>query len=150
MNLLQYCFCFMFCFLGQEACEIPALWPGIKLAPPALESKVLTTGLLGKSLAIFLIFHNQLLHTLKQVLTEGNNDSSSDNIFYFPWNGKWEVYPLQSITYSIPMAFFLHHDITNDQKAIWLIFSKGLLGYVMVMGFCIILLEIMGMINGRL
>ena len=33
----------MFCFLGPEACEILAPWPA------ALEGKVLTTGMPGKS-----------------------------------------------------------------------------------------------------
>ena len=42
LNLLQYGFCFM--FFGCEACEVLALWPGIKPVPPALEGKVLTTG----------------------------------------------------------------------------------------------------------
>ena len=39
----------MFWFFGQEACGILAPWPGFKPAPPALEGKVLTTGLPGKS-----------------------------------------------------------------------------------------------------
>ena len=42
LNLLQYCFCFMFWFFGQEACGILAPWPGIEPLPPALEGKVLT------------------------------------------------------------------------------------------------------------
>ena len=33
LNLLQYCFCFMFWLFGQEACEILALQPRIKPAP---------------------------------------------------------------------------------------------------------------------
>ena len=40
----------MFWFFGLGACEILAPWPGIELVPPALEGKVLTTGLPGKSL----------------------------------------------------------------------------------------------------
>ena len=36
-------------FSGREACGILALWPGIETVPPALEGKVLTTGLPGKS-----------------------------------------------------------------------------------------------------
>ena len=44
----------MFWFFGLEACGILAPWPGIKPAAPALEGKVLTTGLPGKSLHIFL------------------------------------------------------------------------------------------------
>ena len=47
LNLLQYCSCFMFWFFGCEACRILAPQPGIELAPPALECKVLTTGLPG-------------------------------------------------------------------------------------------------------
>ena len=39
----------MFCFFGHETCGILAPRPGIEPAPPALESEVLTTGLLGKS-----------------------------------------------------------------------------------------------------
>ena len=39
----------MFFFFGCEACGIIAPQPGIELAPAALEGKVLTTGLPGKS-----------------------------------------------------------------------------------------------------
>ena len=39
----------MFWFFGRKACGILALWPGIIPAAPALEGKVLTTGLPGKS-----------------------------------------------------------------------------------------------------
>ena len=49
LNLLHYCFCFMFWFFGQEACRILASQPGINPAPPALEDKGLTTGPRGKS-----------------------------------------------------------------------------------------------------
>ena len=49
LNLLQYCFCFMFWFYGQEACGILAAQPGTEPLPSALESKVLTTGPPGKS-----------------------------------------------------------------------------------------------------
>ena len=44
LNLWQYCFCFMFWYFGQEACETFVPQPGIKPAPPALEGKVLTIG----------------------------------------------------------------------------------------------------------
>ena len=50
LNLLQYCFCFMFWFFGPGACGILAPQPGIEPAPPALEGKVLTTGPPEKSL----------------------------------------------------------------------------------------------------
>ena len=49
LNLLQYCFCFMFWFFGHEACGILAPRPGIEPVPSALEGEVLTTGLPGKS-----------------------------------------------------------------------------------------------------
>ena len=49
LNLLQYCFCFMFCFFGHEACGILAPWPGIERTLPALEGEVLINGLPGKS-----------------------------------------------------------------------------------------------------
>ena len=44
LNLLQYCFCFMFWFFGQEACGILAPRPGIESTLPALEGDVITTG----------------------------------------------------------------------------------------------------------
>ena len=44
LNLLQYYFCFMFWFIGQEACGILVPWLGIEPAHPALEGKALTTG----------------------------------------------------------------------------------------------------------
>ena len=55
LNLLQYCFCFMFWFFGREACGILAPRLGIKPAPPALEGEVLTTGPPGKSPAHLLL-----------------------------------------------------------------------------------------------
>ena len=45
LNLLQYCFCFMFRFVGCEACGILAPRPGVKPAPLALEGQVLATPL---------------------------------------------------------------------------------------------------------
>ena len=39
----------MFWFFGHEACGIIVPQPGIEPVPPALEGKVLTTGLLEKS-----------------------------------------------------------------------------------------------------
>ena len=43
----------LWCF-GHEACGILVLWSGIEPVTHALEGKVLTTRLLGKSLAFFL------------------------------------------------------------------------------------------------
>ena len=49
LNLLQYCFCFMFYSFGREARGLLAPRPVIEPAPPALEGEVLTTGPPGKS-----------------------------------------------------------------------------------------------------
>ena len=54
LNLLQYCFCFMFLFFGPEACGILAPQPGIQPPPPALEGEVLTAGPPRKSLQLWL------------------------------------------------------------------------------------------------
>ena len=48
LNLLRYCFCFIFWSFGPEACGILAPQPGSEPAPSALE-EVLTTGHPGKS-----------------------------------------------------------------------------------------------------
>ena len=55
LNLLQYCFCFMFCCFGHEACGVLALRPRIEPSHPALEGEVLTTGPSEKSLLCFLL-----------------------------------------------------------------------------------------------
>ena len=47
LNLLQYCFCFM--FFCHKACVILVPQPRIELAPPVLEGRFLTTRLPGKS-----------------------------------------------------------------------------------------------------
>ena len=49
LDLLQYCFHFMFWFSGQEACGVLGPWPEIEPAPSALEGKALTTGPPGNS-----------------------------------------------------------------------------------------------------
>ena len=40
LNRLQYCFCFVVCFFGHEACGVLAPWLGIEPTPPALEGEV--------------------------------------------------------------------------------------------------------------
>ena len=50
LNLLQYCFWFMFCFCSCKPCGILISKPGIKPTCPALEGEVLTTGPQKKSL----------------------------------------------------------------------------------------------------
>jgi len=49
----------MLWFFGCEACRILAPHPGIELAPPALEGKVLTTGLQGSPLPLLTLLHVQ-------------------------------------------------------------------------------------------
>ena len=49
LNLLQYCFHFMFWFFSSEACGISAPQPGIELIPSAPEGDVPTTGPPGES-----------------------------------------------------------------------------------------------------
>ena len=44
LNLLQYCFCSIFCFFVHKACGILAPQPGIEPATPALKGEVSTTG----------------------------------------------------------------------------------------------------------
>ena len=41
MNLLQYWFCFMFCFFGHKLWGILASWPGVESVPPALKAQSL-------------------------------------------------------------------------------------------------------------
>ena len=42
LNLLQYCFCFMFWFFGHKACGILIPWPGIRPTNPAMEMQSLS------------------------------------------------------------------------------------------------------------
>ena len=51
---ILFLFFFMFWFFSHKAYGILAPWPGIEPEPLALEGKVLTTGLPGKSLKIYL------------------------------------------------------------------------------------------------
>ena len=48
LNVLQY-FCLMIWLFGQDAGRTLTPWPRTKTAPSAMEGKVLTTGLPGKS-----------------------------------------------------------------------------------------------------
>ena len=59
LNLLQYCFCFMFWFVGHEACRILAPLPGIEPATLALKGKVLTTRPLGKSPPFYICLYKR-------------------------------------------------------------------------------------------
>ena len=59
MSFLQYCFCCLCSVLWPRGMWDIAPEPGIKPAPPALESEVLTTRPCGKSLIwVFYHFHN--------------------------------------------------------------------------------------------
>ena len=63
LNLLQYRFCFMFRFLGREACRILTPRSGVQPAAPALEGGVLTAGPPGKSPTVQLFSIAALLHS---------------------------------------------------------------------------------------
>ena len=65
IEFVTICFCFMFWYFGQEACEILAPWPGIEPTPPALENEVLGTGLQGKS-RLFLFLCTQWMCEIKE------------------------------------------------------------------------------------
>ena len=49
----------MFWFFGQKACGIFVPWPGTEPSSPALENEVLTTGLPGQSLLLFIQFEKK-------------------------------------------------------------------------------------------
>ena len=55
MNVLQYCFYFMFWFFGHEACRTLASQPGMEPTPPALGDEVLTNGPPVKSLYCYIL-----------------------------------------------------------------------------------------------
>ena len=67
LNLLQYCFCFIYIFFGHKTCEILTPQPRVEDAPPILKGKILTTGLPGKSLPFVLklatVIHTFFVHT---------------------------------------------------------------------------------------
>ena len=54
LNLLQYCFCFMFCFFDHKMCGIVAPRPGTEPSPSALEGKILTPRLQGSPCVVFI------------------------------------------------------------------------------------------------
>ena len=56
LNLLQYCFFFMFWFFDHAACRVLAPWPGIEPMFHVLEGEVQTTRPLQKSQEILLFF----------------------------------------------------------------------------------------------
>ena len=56
LNLLPYCFCFMFCLSDHKSCGILAPQSRLELTSPALEGQVLTTGLPGTSHLFILFF----------------------------------------------------------------------------------------------
>ena len=58
MNVLQYCFYFMFWFFGHEACRILAAQPGMEPTPPALWDGVLTTGHQGSPFTTTFLAHH--------------------------------------------------------------------------------------------
>ena len=79
LNLLKYCFCFLFWSFDHKACWILAPWPGIKPTSAVLEGEVLTTGPPGKSpnqfLSLRVVTSNQALLLLPVALAHLPNPS---------------------------------------------------------------------------
>ena len=73
---------YIFFSFGRRACRILAFWPGMGLAPPALEGGVLTTGLPGKSSLIY--FWNTYLLNFRLALnrTLRENGVCQENKIY--------------------------------------------------------------------
>ena len=69
LNLLQYCFCFMFWIFGQEACGILVPQPGIKPAHPCSERQSLNHWTIRE--VPLLLTHCNLLQTLKNLIDPG-------------------------------------------------------------------------------
>ena len=64
---LSYCFCFLFCVFGCEACGILVPWPRIEPVPPPLEGEVLTNGPPGKiTESLILLFLLWLILTMEE------------------------------------------------------------------------------------
>ena len=86
LNLLHYRFCFTFQFFGHEECAILAPSPRIKFTVPALEGKVLTTGLQGRSLfhssMSILVEHGDLPFSLRADHVPGTKSSKYSLAFH--------------------------------------------------------------------
>ena len=88
LDLLQYCFCFIFWHFGHEACRILSPRPGIETAPHALESKVLTTVMPGKSLTIFYVFLFANTWAIFQVMLLVLEGTSEIGVGWNSWGSK--------------------------------------------------------------
>ena len=86
------CFCVVFSFSGSEACGILVPPSGIEHTPPALDGKVLTPGLLGKSPCS--VFLTSLL------LSSCSLSSSHASLLAVP------AAPLQPLAAPLPLTFF--------------------------------------------
>ena len=90
LNLLQYCFYFMFWafsllfFFDHEACGILAYWSAIKLTAPAVEGEVLTTRLPGK-FRVIVISDRLFSRRLSSFWTDGLNFYSLNLIGGSSW-----------------------------------------------------------------
>ena len=63
LNLLPYCFCFMFCLSDHKACGILAPQSRLEPTSPPLEGQVLITGLPGTSHLFILFFFPPSIHS---------------------------------------------------------------------------------------
>ena len=71
----------MFCFIGREACGILASQPGMEPTLPALEGRLLTTGLPGKSQPSY--SYLRICEEVKAIWNKAGN---------VMWQKDWSIY----------------------------------------------------------
>ena len=64
LNLLQYYFCFMFCFFGHKACGFLAPQSGIQPVPPVLEARSLNHWTARKVPDTYILFEEHSVSTI--------------------------------------------------------------------------------------
>ena len=121
LNLLQYCFCLIFCFFGHKSHGILVPQQGIEPTPPALEGEVLTTGPPGKSL--FLIFGNGTTIFYLLSLKTGNHLSD-----WFPSSQPHSQFQtiisifwfyLQNTSWIWPLFYHHYHHLKPASSLAW-------------------------------
>ena len=110
LHLLQYYFCFMFCFVlffDPEACGILLSCPGIKPAPPALEDEVLTSGSPRMS-QVVAFYHNHLCKGHAVYLVGGHLKIWQMCCCVSYWWSSWIVLGSGSTFKEYHLLFFCH------------------------------------------
>ena len=125
LNLLQYCFCFMFCFFWLKACGILAPQPGNQPAPPALEGKVLTTGPPGKSLHDFVFSHSPSNSKLQTHWTSTSLNVPRSDIFWLWYAVTTAWNPLSIFAFSSVNTSGLSLETTSYGKLSLILKSEG-------------------------